>query len=32
MFGVFAELETNLLIERQLEGIQRAKEKGVYFI
>ena len=30
MFGVFAELETNLLIERQLEGIQRAKEKGVY--
>ena len=30
MLGVFAELETNLRRERQLEGIQRAKEKGVY--
>ena len=30
MLGVFAELETNLRKERQLEGIQRAKEKGVY--
>ena len=30
MLGIFAELETNLRRERQLEGIQRAKEKGVY--
>ena len=30
MLGVFAELETNLRRERQLEGIQRAKERGVY--
>ena len=30
MLGVFAELETNLRRERQMEGIQRAKEKGVY--
>ena len=30
MLGVFAELETNLRRERQLEGIQRAKQKGVY--
>ena len=30
MLGVFAELETNLRAERQLEGIARAKEKGVY--
>ena len=30
MLGVFAELETNLRSERQLEGIARAKEKGVY--
>ena len=30
MLGVFAELETNLRRERQLEGIQRSKEKGVY--
>ena len=30
MLGVFAEIETNLGRERQLEGIQRAKEKGIY--
>ena len=30
MLGVFAELETNLRRERQLEGIAKAKEKGVY--
>ena len=30
MLGVFAELETNLRRERQMEGIQRAKERGVY--
>ena len=30
MLGVLAELETYLLRERQLEGIQRAKEKGLY--
>ena len=30
MLGVFAELETNLSKERQLEGIAKAKEKGVY--
>ena len=30
MLGVFAELETNLRRERQLEGIQRTKQKGVY--
>ena len=30
MLGVFAELETNPRRERQLEGIQRAKKKGVY--
>lgn len=30
MLGVFAEFETNLRKERQMEGIQRAKEKGVY--
>ena len=30
MLGVFAELETNLRKERQLEGIQRAKELGKY--
>ena len=30
MLGVFAELETNLRKERQMEGIQRAKQKGVY--
>ena len=30
MLGVFASLETNLRRERQLMGIARAKEKGVY--
>src|SRR5688572_10799055 len=30
MLGVFAEFETNLRRERQLEGIARAKEEGVY--
>ena len=30
MLGVFAEFETNLRKERQLEGIHRAKLKGVY--
>jgi DNA invertase Pin-like site-specific DNA recombinase len=30
MLGVFAEFETNLRRERQLEGIARAKLKGVY--
>ena len=30
MLGVFAELETNLRKERQMEGIARAKSKGVY--
>ena len=30
MLGVFAELETNLRKERQMEGIAKAKEKGVY--
>jgi len=30
MLGVFAEFETNLRRERQLEGIARAKAKGVY--
>lgn len=30
MLGVFAELETNLRKERQAEGIQNAKAKGVY--
>ena len=30
MLGVFAEFETNLRRERQLEGIARAKIKGVY--
>jgi len=30
MLGVFAEFETNLRNERQLEGIAKAKEKGVY--
>ena len=28
--GVFAEFETNLRIERQLEGIAKAKAEGVY--
>jgi DNA invertase Pin-like site-specific DNA recombinase len=30
MLGVFAEFETNLRRERQLEGIARAKSEGVY--
>ena len=30
MLGVFAEFETNIRKERQMEGIQRAKQKGVY--
>src|ERR671910_741984 len=30
MLGVFAEFETNLRRERQLEGIERAKAEGVY--
>jgi DNA invertase Pin-like site-specific DNA recombinase len=30
MLGVFAEFETNLRREQQLEGIEAAKERGVY--
>ena len=30
MLGVFAEFETSLRHERQMEGIKKAKEKGVY--
>jgi DNA invertase Pin-like site-specific DNA recombinase len=30
MLGVFAEFETNLRRERQLEGIAKAKARGVY--
>ena len=30
MLGVFAEFETNLRRERQLEGIAKAKVEGVY--
>lgn len=30
MLGVFAEFETNLRRERQMEGIARAKSRGVY--
>jgi DNA invertase Pin-like site-specific DNA recombinase len=30
MLGVFAEFETNLRRERQMEGIARAKANGVY--
>ena len=30
MLGVFAEFETNLRRERQLEGIERAKKEGAY--
>ena len=30
MLGVFAEFETNLRRERQMEGIAQAKERGVY--
>ena len=30
MLGVFAEFETNLRRERQMEGIKAAKPRGVY--
>lgn len=30
MLGVFAEFETNLRRERQIEGIEKAKAKGIY--
>ena len=30
MLGVFAELETNLRRERQMEGIAKAKQRGAY--
>jgi DNA invertase Pin-like site-specific DNA recombinase len=30
MLGVFAEFETNLRRERQLEGVAKAKAAGVY--
>jgi DNA invertase Pin-like site-specific DNA recombinase len=30
MLGVFAEFETNLRRERQMEGITRAKANGLY--
>jgi DNA invertase Pin-like site-specific DNA recombinase len=30
MIGVFAEFETNVRRERQLEGIAKAKAAGVY--
>jgi DNA invertase Pin-like site-specific DNA recombinase len=30
MLGVFAEFETNLRRERQVEGIVRAKANGIY--
>ncbi len=30
MLGVFAEFKTNLRKERQMEGIAKAKERGVY--
>ena len=30
MLGVFAEFETNLRHERQMEGIPAAKKRGVY--
>jgi DNA invertase Pin-like site-specific DNA recombinase len=30
MLGVFAEFETNLRRERQLEGIKAAKARGIY--
>ena len=30
MLAVFAEFETNLRRERQMEGIEKAKERGVY--
>jgi DNA invertase Pin-like site-specific DNA recombinase len=30
MLGIFAEFETNLRRERQLEGIEKAKREGIY--
>ena len=30
MLGVFAEFETNIRRERQMEGIAKAKAKGIY--
>jgi DNA invertase Pin-like site-specific DNA recombinase len=30
MLGVFSEFETNLRKERQMEGVQKAQERGVY--
>ena len=30
MLGVFSEFETNLRKERQIEGVRKAKERGVY--
>jgi len=30
MLGVFSEFETNLRKERQMEGVRKAKEQGVY--
>ena len=30
MLGVFAEFEANLRRERQMEGIEKAKTRGVY--
>ena len=30
MLGVFSEFETNLRKERQMEGVRKAKERGVY--
>ena len=30
MLGVFAEFETNLCRERQMEGIAQARAKGIY--
>jgi DNA invertase Pin-like site-specific DNA recombinase len=30
MLAIFAEFETNIRKERQLEGIAKAKEEGVY--
>ena len=30
MLGVFSEIETNLRKERQMEGVRKAKERGVY--
>ena len=30
MLGVFSEFETNLRKERQMEGIEKAKKRGVY--